>query len=117
MPVAEESWPKTAFTTPRGLNQFTVMPFGLCAAPATFQCIMDQLLHGLESFAAAHLDDIVIYSNSWEEHWGHLIAVLDRLRTVGLILKPHKCHFATAECVYLGHVVGNNVVGPEMREG
>ena len=64
VPVSPESRPKTAFTTPFGLYQFNVMPFGPQGAPATFQCMMDQLLKGLEDFAAAYLDDLVIYSSS-----------------------------------------------------
>lgn len=116
VPVVEESWQKTALTTPRALYQFTVMPFGLCGATTTFQCLMNWLLCGLESCVAAYLDDIVVYSNSWEEHRDHLIAVLDRLKEAGLTLKPEKCNFAMIECVDLGHVVGNGVVCPEMTK-
>ena len=76
VPVAEESRPKTAFTTPMGLYQFTVMPYGLCGAPATFQRLMDRLLRGLESNVAAYLDDIVIFSNSWEDHRDHMVTVV-----------------------------------------
>ena len=116
VPVAEESRPKTAFTTPMGLYQFTVMPFGLCGAPATLQCLMDWLLRGLESNVAAYLDDIVIFSNSWEEHRDHIRTVLNRLKEAGLTLKLHKCHLCLPECVYLGHVVGNGVVRPEVTK-
>ena len=77
---------------------------------------MDQLLRGLESNVAAYLDDIVIFSNSWEEHRDHIRTVLNWLKEAGLTLKPHKCHFAMAECVYLGHVVGNGVVHPEVTK-
>ena len=47
--------------------------------------------------SAAYLDDIVIHSNSWEEYWGHLMEVFERLKEASLTLKPHKCHFAMAE--------------------
>ena len=57
--VAEEDKPKTAFTTPYGLYQFTRMPFGLQGAPATFQRMVDKLLEGLEQFASAYMDDII----------------------------------------------------------
>ena len=56
---------KTAFTTPRGLYQFRVMPFGLSGAPATFQRMMDDMIRGLQSSVAVYLDDIVIYSETW----------------------------------------------------
>ena len=61
VPVAEEDQSKIAFATPFGLFQFRAMPFGLCGAPATFQRMMDHLLEGLEGFAAAYLDDLVIH--------------------------------------------------------
>ena len=62
VPVASESQPLTAFITPFGLYQFKVMPFGLSGAPATFQRLMDKLLQGMWEYAAAYLDDLVIYS-------------------------------------------------------
>ena len=61
MPVAAGDQYKTAFTTPYGLYQFKVMPFGLCGAPASFQRLMDKIVNGLD-FAAAYLDDLVIWT-------------------------------------------------------
>ena len=58
----------TAFAMPFGLYQFRMMPFGLSGAPATFQRLMDCVLPGTDNFAAAYLDDIVIYSRTWKEH-------------------------------------------------
>jgi len=89
------------------------MPFGLSGAPATFQRLMDQVIRGLEDFSAAYIDDLVIFSSSWEEHLDHIRAVLDRLRQAGLTAKPRKCQFGMSHCVYLGHVVGGGVVCPE----
>ena len=66
VPVAETDRPKTAFTTLLGLFQFRVMPFGLCGALATFQRLMDNVIKGLHQFAKAYLDDVVIFSSSWE---------------------------------------------------
>jgi len=63
---------------------------------------------------AAYLNDIIIHSDSSEEHLSPIIAVLNRLKEAGLILKPHKCHLAMKECVYVGQVVGNGVVRPEL---
>ena len=60
VPVGAVSWDKTAFVTPQGLFQFQVMPFRLHGAPATFQQLMDQVINGLDVFAAAYLDDLVI---------------------------------------------------------
>lgn len=116
VPVAQESRAKTAFTTPFGLYQFTVMPFGLHGAPATFQRIMDSLLNGAGSYSAAYLDDLVIYSGNWQEHLQHLREVLQRLREAGLTAKPAKCQFGTNSCVYLGHIVGGGEVRPEVAK-
>ena len=113
VPVREEDRPKTAFSTPRGLYQFRMMPFGLQGAPATFQRMMDSLLRGLESHTAAYLDDVVIYSQTWEQHLRHLQAVLTRLREANLTIKPKKCQFGMRSCTYLGHIVGNGQVKPE----
>ena len=113
VPVASQDRHKTAFTTPRGLYQFKMMPFGLCGAPATFQRMMDQIIKGLYKFTNAYLDDLIIFSTSWEDHLIHLRTVLSRLQELGLTTKPSKCQFAMTECTYLGHVVGNGVVKPE----
>lgn len=113
VPVAESDRPKTAFTTHTGLFQFRVMPFGLSGAPATFQRMMDGLLQGKGQFAAAYLDDLVVYSETWKEHCHHLRQVLLRLRENGLTAKPAKCQFGMRQCVYLGHVVGGGQVHPE----
>ena len=110
VPLSEDSRPRSAFTTPFGLFQFKVMPFGLHGAPATFQRMMDQLLKGAEHFAAAYLDDVIIYSQSWPEHLQHIREVLKRLRAAGLTARPSKCHYGTSQCIYLGHVVGGGEV-------
>ena len=114
VPVAQDSQDKTAFTTPFGLFNFTVMPFGLHGAPATFQRMMDNLLTGAEEYAAAYLDDLVIYSDTWEQHLVCLRGILQRLRRAGLTAKPSKCKIAAARCSYLGHIVGNGEVRPEI---
>ena len=113
VPVAERDRPKTAFVTPFGLYQFRRMPFGLQGAPATFQRTMDTMLNGLRGFAAAYLDDLVVFSNTWQEHLRHLEAVLGRLRAAGLSAKPKKCQFGMTECSYLGHVEGGGKVQVE----
>ncbi len=93
VPVAERDRTKTAFTTPWGLFQFRVMPFGLSGAPATYQCLMDGRLQGTGDFAAAYLDDWVDFSKTWEEHCDQVRLVLQRLREHGLTAKPSKCQF------------------------
>ena len=113
VPVKQEDQHKTAFTTPYGLYHFKVMPFGLCGAPATFQRMMDQLLRGAKEHAAAYIDDLVIYSQTWEEHICHLRAILTWLRAAKLTARPEKCQLGMRHCTYLGHVVGCGLVRPE----
>ena len=80
MPVALKDRPKTAFVTPRGIFQFRVMTFGLNGAPASFQRLTDTLVSGCEAFAAAYLDDVVIYSSTWRDHIEHLRTILQCIK-------------------------------------
>ena len=76
VPLTKEARPYTAFRTPQGLFQFVVMPFGLQGAPASFQRLMYIVLAGTDSFAAAYLDDVVVYSATWEDHQLKAIKIL-----------------------------------------
>ena len=101
---------KTAFTTLYRSFQFRVIPFGLQGAPATFQCMMDIFLADVGEYAAAYLDDVVIHSNTWEDHIRYIreiLCTMCRLDCAGLTVKPKKCQFAMAQYTYLGHVVSN----------
>ena len=111
IPLEETSKPYTAFRTPSGLYQFTVMPFGLHGAPATFQRLMD-VLTGFESFSAAYLDDVVIFSHSWEDHLQHLRQILTCIERVGLTLNAQKCEWAKGEVQYLGFQLGGGHLRP-----
>ena len=86
---------KTAFSTTKGHFEFNVMPFGLTNAPPTFQHLMECTLAGLSgTHCLVYLDDIIVFSTTFEDHLQRLVSVFDRLRTAGLKLKPKKCHFA-----------------------
>lgn len=78
--------------------------------------MMDQLLRGTEGYAAAHLDDIVIYSQSWEEHLLHLKDVLAGIKGAGLTLRPDKYFLAKRETQYLGFVLGHGVIRPQVSK-
>ena len=96
----------TAFTCPLGLFEFIRMPFGLKNAPAIFQRLMDELLGDLKGkFLDVLMDDIIIYSNTFEEHIEHIRIVLTRLRDKGIALRFDKCSFACPELKFLGHIV------------
>ncbi|XP_037831815.1 uncharacterized protein LOC119617061 isoform X2 [Kryptolebias marmoratus] len=116
VPLTARSKELTAFRTPWGLFQFKVMPFGLHGAPATFQRLMDQVLSDMSDFAAAYLDDIVIFSSTWEDHLKHLEKMLERLQSAGLTINPAKCAIAKDETEYLGFVIGNGVIKPQINK-
>jgi hypothetical protein len=86
--------PKTAFITKYGLYEFTVMSFGLRNAPAFFMNLMNSVfMDYLDKFVVVFIDDILIYSQSEEEHVNHLKMVLQRLREHKLYAKLSKCEF------------------------
>ena len=70
----------------------------------------------MEKFAHAYLDDLVIFSDTWEEHLVNLEAMLGKLREFSLTANMTKCQWAMAECTYLGHVVGGGQVKPEINK-
>jgi len=59
--LAEESRHLTAFTTPLGLWEWCVLPFGLAQAPAAFQRAMNGVIRGYEEFVAVYIDDLVVF--------------------------------------------------------
>ncbi len=112
--VSENDKAKTAFITEQGSFEYNVMPFGLCNAPATFQRLMHLVLAGIHwQFCLVYIDDILIFSRSFDEHMMHLEQVFSRLRAAGLKLKPTKCKFAYAETVYLSHLISKDGVKPD----
>ena len=107
---------KTAFACHRGLFEFNVMPFGLSNAPAVFQELMSVVLNGCHAFAIAYLDDILIFSPSFEEHLAHLNTIFERLRQYSLKLKLKKCSFLRNETNYLGFVIDKDGIKPDQKK-
>ena len=106
MPVAEQDREKTAFITPQGLFEFKRMPFGLCNAPATFQRMMHAVLRGLSPvFCLVYLDDVIVFSRTFQDHLARLESVFSALRAANLKVKPQKCHLFAKEVHFLGHIV------------
>ena len=92
------------------------MSFDLHGAPGTFQRMMDELLVDCTDYAAAYLDDVIIHSTTWEDHITHICSNLQKLRRVGITIKPTKCQSGMRVAVFLGHVVGNCKICPEKAE-
>lgn len=110
----EDSRAKTAFTTHRGLFDFTRMPFWLCNASATFQCLMQVVLSGLEwDCCFIYIDDILVASKTFDDHLHHLQLVFERLQRAGLRLKPAKCRFLMDKVPYLGFIISKHGIQPD----
>jgi hypothetical protein len=110
---------KTAFSTGQGLWQFTVMPFGLCNAPATFERPMESVLRGLTYEACVvYLDDVIGIGRTFQGQLNNLRKVFQRLREAHLRLNPEKCQLFRKEMRYLGHIVSPSGVttDPEKLE-
>ena len=113
-PTAQE---KMVFLTHTGHYEFTVMPFGLCNAPATFQRLMENILAGLScDKCLVYLDDILVIGQSLEEHLSNLREVFTRLRRAGLRLKPTKCKLLRKEVEFRGHVVSEHGISADPKK-
>nr|XP_034315954.1 uncharacterized protein LOC117685617 [Crassostrea gigas] len=110
--MADESKPLTAFSTPSGLYQFRTMPFGLVNAPATFSRMMRKLLQGMNG-VENFIDDVIVFTDTFEEHLHILKTVFERLRDAGLAARPTKCFIGFDKIDCLGHMVGNKCLEPE----
>ncbi|XP_041365121.1 uncharacterized protein LOC121380393 [Gigantopelta aegis] len=115
IPVEEDSRDATAFVTPNGLYHWKVMPFGIVSAPAVFSRMMRTLLKGLSN-VRNYIDDILIYTETWEEHLEMVETVFNRLRDGKLTAKPSKCLIGFKTLEFLGHMVGNGEIGPEAKK-
>ncbi len=99
---------KTAFSTPDGHFEFVRLPMGLKNSPSIFQRVMNLVLSGcLGKYSFIYIDDIVIYSQTAEDHLKHIGIILERLRQNGLRVKFSKCQLFRTEIDYLGFIVGN----------
>lgn len=111
VPLTTRAIPVSAFTTPSGLWEWTVLPFGLRNAPATFQRLMAFVTGDLEG-VRCYLDDLVVWSETWEEHLTRLRSLFQALSSANLTVNLKKSEFAHAHVTFLGHVVGQGNVAP-----
>jgi cleavage and polyadenylation specificity factor subunit 1 len=113
IPIREEDKDKTGFVTPFGSFRYERMAFGLSGAPSTFQRVTDAMLVGVRDVEVlVYLDDLLIFSETTEDHVRRVRLVFDRVREADFKLNVAKCIFAVPEVVYLGHVVNRNGAAP-----
>ena len=114
--MAKDSQQYTAFTVgSMGVYEFLRMPYGLCNALATFQRLMQNCLGELNlTYALIYLDDVIVFSQTAEEHLHRLRVVFARFLEHRLKLKPSKCHFLQDEITFLGHEISAEGMKPGM---
>ena len=107
--VDEESRPMTAFATPWSLLEWCRIPFGLMNAPPVFQRYMNECLVGLRDvICIPYIDDVLVYSKSFEDHLADVERVLQRLGEHGIKLNPVKCVWFQKKVKYLGHMLSSS---------
>lgn len=111
IPVAEEDIPKTAVITPFGLFEFLAMPFGLKNAAQTFQRFINSVFQDLD-YVYCYIDDILVASESPEQHMEHLRTVFQKLLKAGVSINTSKCVFGTEQVEFLGYLVSGQGVRP-----
>ena len=112
VPVHKDDIHKTAIKTPWGLYEYLKMPFGLKNAPSTFQRFVDVIFHDLKDFLQIYIDDVIIFSNSYQEHIDHVTQVFQRMNQFGLTIQEKKCTFFASTVQYLGYEFSTNGYRP-----
>lgn len=111
LPLDDSSKQITAFQTPLGLFQFTVMPFGLVNASASYSRLVRKLLEGMQC-VDNFIDDVIIYTSTFQEHLSVVREFLQRLRAANLTVKPRKCFIGYRSLECLGHIAGDEKLRP-----
>ena len=119
--VSQESRPLTAFRLPEPVNgsslwQWKVMPFGLRNAPPTFQRAMSQALDGLQFCSVVYIDDILIFSDSKEDHLKHLGLIFTALHKHQYHIRLPKCEFLREEVEFLGHQLSKEGISTQPQK-
>ena len=113
--MRNEAQQLNAFTVPgMGLFEFTRLPYGVVGGPATFQQLSDKIIGPeMEPYAFSYLDDIIIVSDTFEEHIKWLEHVLTRIKDAGLTINREKSEFCRCELKYLGVLVNRDGFKPD----
>ena len=114
--VHEDDRHETSFSVPNGKYEFKRMPFGLKNSQATFQRAIDKVINNVHKTGyfcvQAYVDNIIIFSETLEDHLLTLRAVLSELMQHNLSLRPDKCEFAQREIDFLGYHIGKGTIKP-----
>lgn len=114
IPISKKDRYKTAFVTQNGHFQWCCLPFGLKNSPAIFQRVLSNVIreNNLDKFCSNYIDDIIIFSETFQNHIQHICKLLKVLLEEGFRVKLEKCDFAKQSVKYLGHILGINTVRP-----
>eukprot|EP00253_Pinus_taeda_P020440 PITA_20440 len=106
VPIKPSDVLKTTFKSKEGFFEWLVMPFGLTNSPATFMRLMDDILQPFtNSFVVVYLDEILIFSQRWEEHLHHIRSILQTLRQHKLCANLEKFTFGMTWVQYVGYII------------
>ena len=114
IPIRLKDRKKTAFITQKGHWQWKVLPFGYKNSPAVFQRTLARIIkkYNLEEFCVNYIDDMLIFSKTFEEHLEHIQSLFEAIKKEGFKLKLKKCNFAKHSIKFLGHIIKNGKVQP-----
>ena len=113
IPLSEESRKFTSFVVEGGQYEFCVVPFGIKFASGLCNRIINELLSECEGFVTGFVDDLMIFSENFEEHVEHVKCVIDKLSEAGVTLNKSKCKFGYHRVKFLGFIVGNGETLPD----
>ena len=113
--IKEEDRYKTAFTVPFGQFEWNVMPFGLKNAPSEFQRIMNDIFNDYAKFAIVYIDDVLIYSQSFDQHVRHINTFMSIIKRNGLAVSKTKINLFQTKIRFLGHNIHHGTITPITR--
>jgi hypothetical protein len=116
IPLARDSQKYFGFMAPDGLYRYKTLPMGFVNSMALFTRLMDMAMIGLGDMVSVYVDDIIVFSKSWQKHMVDLNTVFGRLQTAGLQVNLAKCQFARTEVPFLGHMVSREGIKMDTKK-
>ncbi|KAA0066381.1 Enzymatic polyprotein [Cucumis melo var. makuwa] len=106
---------KTTFNVPFGQFQWNVMPFGLKNAPSEFQKIMNDIFNQYQEFTIVYIDDVLVFSNTVDQHFKHLRVFLNVIKSNGLVVSQPKIKLCQTKIRFLGYEINQGIIKPIQR--